>query len=160
MKRCLCALALAMAGSAGAENAADWKEGPVPNAPAFSQDQWVTFVVSANSELTHGIDPKTVSLGTDGVIRYVMIASNRSGALNAVYEGLHCDRAEVRTYARWTPGNPGQWRVLDDAQWKSLFNNFATRAAFQLARSGFCAGATPNGTPVDMVKALRLGPGR
>lgn len=147
-------------GCAQAQDNEEWKENDVPTAPAFNTDALASFVVSANSELNYGVDPKTVTVGSDGVIRYVMVARSRSGALNAAYEGLNCKRGEAKTYARWAPGSPGQWHMVGQPEWRSLFGNFAARAALSLARNGFCDGPTPNGTPANMVKALAQGPVR
>jgi CNP1-like family len=149
-------LALAL-GCAHAQDKPEWVEGDVPPAPAFRTQGLVNFVVSTNSELSYGVDPSTVTVGQDGVIRYVMVASSRSGAVNALYEGLHCHRAEAKTYARWAPGSPGQWHQVATPEWRPLFGNFASRVALALARNGFCDGNTPNGTPANMLKALAQG---
>jgi hypothetical protein len=136
----------------------DWRESPAPPPPSFALDRLVPFSVSVHSQLRFGVDPATVSLGPDGVIRYVIVARSDSGAINAWYEGLRCATAQVKTYAHWNPGPPPAWRPNDAAQWRNLGGEFASRPAVALARGGFCDGATPNGQPADMLRALRSTP--
>ena len=35
-------------------------------------------------------------IGKDGIVRYVVVATSATGAVNAMYEGLRCDRAVLR----------------------------------------------------------------
>ncbi|HEX5805017.1 MAG TPA: CNP1-like family protein [Macromonas sp.] len=137
-------------------DAAPWQEAEVPPPPAFNADKTVPFDVSRNSELQHGIDPATLSMGSDDVVRYVRIARSSQGAFNAVYEGIRCNSAEVRTYAHWNPAS-NSWKSNAQAPWRSLFNQPATLPAKALAQAGLCDGTTPNGKPEKMVRDLRYG---
>jgi hypothetical protein len=126
----------------------DWKESEVPRPPALRTTGLVAFDVSGGSELRYGIDPQSVGIGADKVVRLVVVASSRSGAINAIYEGLRCDRAEYRIYAR----NSGQgWREVE-TEWKSMFGDVESRHVRTLAQSGVCRGRIPNGTPGEIVR--------
>ena len=157
----LCA-ASSLASAQGLIDPTDWAEGEVPPPPALRTDGLVPFQVSVHASLRYGVDPASVSVGADGVIRYVMVARSDSGALNAWYEGLRCASAEVKTYARWRPGAIGvlgSWGTVDAPEWRPLVGHHASRAALVLARNGFCQGTTPN-TPVSrMLRELSLGRG-
>lgn len=133
----------------------DWREADAPPPPAWRSERLVPFVPSVHSELRFGVDADSVTLGPDGVIRYVIVAQSASGAVNAWYEGLRCATAQVKTYAHWNPGPPGQWQPHPNPAWRNLGGEFASRPAVALARGGFCDGATPNGQPADMLRALR-----
>jgi len=152
---------LATCGSAAAQWLSDvhrdWREADTPPPPPLRTEGLVPFEVSVNSQLRFGVDPASVTLGPDGVIRYVIVAQNASGALNAWYEGLRCASAQVKTYAHWNPGPPAEWRTSPGAEWRNLGGEFASRPAVALARGGFCDGTTPNGRPADMLRALRHG---
>lgn len=135
-----------------------WQEAEVTEAPAFDSSRLLGFQVSLGSELSYGIDPDTVSIGPDAVVRYVMVARSPSGAVNALYEGLRCTSAEVKTYARWTPASgdqPGRWRLTSGTEWRQLYANHASRPALVLARSGLCDGPTPNAPVARMLRDLR-----
>lgn len=134
-----------------------WEESEVPPAPAFNQNQLVPFDASRSSELSHGIDPGTVSVGaTDGVVRYVRVASSRQGALNAVYEGVRCNSAEVRSYAYWNASSQ-QWHNTPQSPWRPLNFGAATQPARMLAYNALCDGPSPNGKPEKMMRDLRYG---
>ncbi len=120
----------------------------------FSLDRLQPFTVSAGSSLTYGIDPETLSVGQDGVVRYVMVARSRSGALNVFYDGVRCQTAEVKTYARWD-NNRSAWNRLETTEWKPLASDAATRPATVLAVEGLCDGKSANGDPKKILAALR-----
>ena len=154
----LLALLLCAPGLRAAET--DWKEDAPLAAPAFDPQRLLRFDVSASSEMRFGIDPATLTLGSDGVVRYVMVVTSPSGTLNASYDGVHCHRGEVRTYARWSPpssAREGHWNMSEGAEWKSLFGNFATRPALALARAALCDGTALNGSAERMLRDLRQG---
>ena len=58
----------------------EWKESEVPPPPAFDVGKLVTFEVSPNASLVYGVDPASISMSkSDGVVRYVMVATSASG---------------------------------------------------------------------------------
>jgi hypothetical protein len=121
----------------------------------FSVDQLHTFEVKQGSALIYGIDPKTLSVGEDGVVRYVLVARSTSGALNALYQGIRCQTGEVKTYGRWD--NRANWNTDAKAEWQALSYSGFTRPAMMLARAGMCDGRTVNGTPRKIQHTLKNG---
>lgn len=143
-------------GAAGAQLAdidPDWKELQTPPPPAFNVDRLVAFDMGPGSQLEFGIDPATLAIGSDGIVRYVVVARSRSGAVNAMYEGLRCTTGEVRTYARHNPG--AGWYRVDGSEWKSLWSGAATRHALMFARQGGCMGRAAPHSVQDIVRDLR-----
>ncbi len=130
----------------------DWKESQASAPPAFSADGLIDIEVARFANLRFGIDPKTVSLTPDGVVRYVVVANSSSGARNALYEGIRCATGEVKVYARHT----GQeWSLTANPQWRSLQDPQPSRHSLSLARNGLCLGTSPNGSVQQMVRDLR-----
>lgn len=126
-------------------------ESEVPPPPALRMSGLVAIDVDSASALRFAVDPQSVSIGKDGVVRYVFVATSSSGAVNAAYEGLRCDRGEYRVYAR----SSGQgWRSVD-TEWKSLFEGFEARHVRAIAKAGACAGHTPNRSAQQIVQDLR-----
>jgi CNP1-like family len=153
-------MALLLGTAATAASDSEWKEDAPTAAPAFQRDRLLRLDVSASSDLRYGIDPATLTLGRDGVVRYVLVVTSPSGALNAAYDGVHCGRGEVKTYARWSPGTSsesGHWILAGQAEWRSLFSGYATRPALVLARAALCDGTATNGNPERMLRDLRQG---
>lgn len=137
-------------------DAEPWKESAVTPPASFSTDQLQPFDVAQTSALSYGIDPKTLSVGEDGVVRYVMVARSSSGALNVLFQGVRCATAEVKTYARWN-NNASSWNTSSKEEWQALSFSGFTRPAMMLARAGICDGKTINGTPQKILHTIRNG---
>lgn len=131
----------------------DWKEEQAPPPPAFSRDNVVPIEMPKYVSLKIGVDPNTIVVGKDGVVRYVVVMVNTSGSVNAVYEGIRCSSGEVKTYARWSAS--GAWNVASDPQWKGLNDNMPSRHAQAFARQGACENRTSTSTP-EILRALKL----
>ncbi|MBC7600282.1 MAG: CNP1-like family protein [Polaromonas sp.] len=134
-------------------DAMDWKEGEVPPPPAFDVGKLLVFDVSTGSSLVYGVDPATLRIGNDGIVRYVMVATSRSGARNVLYEGIRCSSGEFKTYARYSA--EGIWRPVDKPEWLSMFGNMPSRHALQLARSGACSNSAPTSSVAEIVRRIK-----
>lgn len=132
-----------------------WKEAAATPPASFNTDQLQTFDVAQDAALMYGIDPKTLTVGTDGVVRYVLVAKSGSGALNVLYQGIRCETAEVKTYGRWN--NQTSWNTSAKDAWQQLAFRGPSRPAMMLARSGICEGRTINGTPQKILHTLKNG---
>jgi len=154
-------LALALGGSCTAwgqstEDGPDWKESEVPAPPAFDASKLITFEVSTNSSLTYGVDPASIRISnSDGLVRYVMMATSAGGARNVMYEGIRCSTGEFKTYARYSPD--GRWNTVANAEWRTMFGKMPSRHALQFARAGACDGAAP-APSVDVLVARLKNP--
>ena len=149
-----CLLGLALTAWAQRDvDALEWKEGDVPPPPAFDAGKLLTFEVSTGSSLVYGVDPATLHISEDGIVRYVMVASSAGGARNVLYEGIRCSTGEFRTYARYT--SEGVWRQVEKAQWRSMFGNMPSRHALHLARAGACNNSAPAASVGEIVRRLK-----
>lgn len=136
------------------EDPADWKEIETPPPPAFDVKKLITFEVSPNSQLVYGVDPATISISPkDGIVRYVMVASNASGASNVMYEGIRCTTGEFKTYARYS--SDGKWTHVSKPEWRSLFDNMPSKHALRFARAGACDSAAPATSVDTLVRRLK-----
>jgi hypothetical protein len=131
----------------------NWAEERVAPPAGFSQDRLLPLDAASGSALRYGIDPASVSVGVDGVVRYVLVARSSSGALNVLFEGIRCATAEMKTYARWN--NAGAWNLSPDAPWRPLLSSGSTRQGLLLARQGVCEGKTPNGNAANILRSLK-----
>lgn len=132
----------------------DWKETDVPPPPAFSRDKLVPVDMPPHVTLKFGVDPVTLSITKDGVVRYVMVATSSGGNVNAMYEGIRCLTGEVKVYARYT--SSGQWKTVDNPQWAPLNGNQPSKHALALARQGACEGRSATAaSPTAIVQRLK-----
>lgn len=133
-----------------------WQESTITLPSTFNTEQLQSFDVSQGAALSYGIDPKTLSVGEDGVVRYVMVARSSSGALNVFYQGLRCQTGEVKTYGRWD-NNASSWNTSTRDVWQPLSLSGATRPAMMLARAAICEGSTVTGNPQKILHTLQHG---
>lgn len=130
----------------------DWREAEAPPPPVLKTERLIELEMP-RSTLRYGVDPASVSLGADGVVRYVVIASSSSGTVNAMYEGIHCKTSQVKVYARHNPDSG--WVKAQDPQWKSLHETQHSRHSLLIARTGACLGQAPNRSAQQIVRDLR-----
>ena len=133
----------------------DWKESEVPPPPAFDLKRLVSVDVSIRSQLKWGIDPDSIKIMPEGIVRYVVVAQSESGVVNAMYEGIRCNKSEFRSYARHNPGSG--WVKTANSEWKSLRDTGVSSHPAWLAKQGLCDGAAPPTNVLSAIRSLRLG---
>lgn len=147
------ALVLAQAASAQLFTNPDWKESPVPPAPEFDVKRMIAIDMPRMYDLSYGVDPKTLAITDDGVVRYVLIAKSTGpgAAVNAFYDGVRCATGESKTYARYSGDS---WHPVENPEWRPL-EQTKVRYTLALARQALCRSGAPRATAGEMVQALR-----
>lgn len=65
------------------------------------------------------IDPGSISIGSDGTVRYTLVVRSSSGADNISYEGMRCETREQKYYAfgrrdgTWSKARLSEWRRIE-----------------------------------------------
>jgi hypothetical protein len=132
----------------------DWKESEAPPPPAFSQEQLLPITMPSYVSLQLGLDPATLRITPDGIIRYVVVARSTTGSLNAMYEGIQCATWKVKTYARFATN--GQWSLVTEPKWQDLADKLPSKHAIALARQGLCEnGSIAASSVASIVQALK-----
>ena len=133
---------------------AEWKETEAPPPPAFDASKLLTFDVPSSQSLTYGVDPASISISkSDSLVRYVMVATSASGARNVMYEALRCTTGEFKTYARLS--TDGKWNLVNNPQWRSVFENMPSKHALRFATAGACDQAAPASSVLELVNKLK-----
>ncbi len=143
-------------GSASAQLAAvdpDWQESAVPAPPTFEKSRLIRIDAVPGQTMIIGVDPATLTLSKDGVVRYVVVATAAGGSLNAMYEAIRCATSEFKTYARRTADS--EWLSVSDPSWRALQENMPSRHAYRIARQGICDGRAPTPSVAEMVRRLK-----
>jgi len=140
------------------EEPATWQEGE-SDLPAYpSPENLIEFYVSATTLNKFFVDAGTLSVGADGVVRYVLVVRTSGGAENTSYEGIHCRESKWRLYATGRMDNKEtKWARARISEWRSIENKPVNRHHAALSRDLFC----PNGDTLlnadEGRNALRLG---
>lgn len=161
------ALALALgfwACAAGAQIQSDWErenedrlkqtdEKLVPP-PVLDKSRLieVKLATSRETEFRYYVDPASVSVGDDRIVRYVLVARSPSGVENVSFEGIRCP-GEYRVYALGRPD--GSWAGRA-AAWRPIPRDPRV-SQNALSRQYFCPGRHAIRTGAEGEKALRAG---
>ncbi|SNS22347.1 CNP1-like family protein [Noviherbaspirillum humi] len=130
-----------------------WRELEVaPPAPPVAAEL-IPFDAGATATQTFLVDPKSISVGSDGVVRYTLVSRSAAGATNVSFEGIRCSSFEKKILAIGRPD--GSWAKSRRDQWDKISLNGINRQHASLARDFFCDGSLIAGTPERMVQRLR-----
>ena len=133
--------------------AADWKEVEAPPPPPLHTQGLVPIEVRRAGTLQFGVDPASVTVGTDRIVRYVVVATSATGTVNGIYEGIRCDTGEVKVYARHNPDSG--WVPTRNAEWQNIFTTPNNSYSLAIARGGACMESAPNGSATQILQDLR-----
>lgn len=137
------------------EEKADWVEADTPLPPPPVAASLQPIYVSATASNQYLIDSSTLSVGSDGVVRYVLVVRTARGAQNVSFEGIRCEEGTWKMYA--TGAVDGQWKKARISEWRPIENKPVNRYHLVLSHEFFC----PNGVPIANAdegrRALRMG---
>lgn len=111
------------------------------------------FYVSATATQSFAIDAKSLTVGSDGVIRYTLVIDSPGGAKNISYEGIRCGSFEKKIYAIGQPD--GSWSRSRRNQWERIVQNAANRQHAILAKEYFCQNLIVVGDAKQMIERIR-----
>ena len=126
-----------------------WQELAVELPAAPQSGNLLPFYVSAATSNRFYIDGATLSVGSDGVVRYVLVILSAEGGRNVTFEGMRCDTRERRVYASGRPD--GSWSKSRNEDWQRIRDVPANRQYTALYYDYFC----PLGTIVRSVDEAR-----
>jgi hypothetical protein len=125
--------------------AKSWTELEAPLPPPPKAGGLVEFAVSGATTNRFLLDTASLSIGSDGVVRYTLVVRSPGGAENISFEGLRCVTKEQKFYAfarrdgSWSPVRDGQWREIEskdaNRQHLVLFNDILCEDKARPARS-------------------------
>lgn len=134
-----------------------WSEVSTQIPPPPLKQNLVSFYVSAATEHRFFLDPASISIGQDGVVRYTVVIETSGGASNINFEGMRCQTREWRHYAS---GHRGVgWSKTRNTTWRPIREEAANRHRAALFSDFFCPeGVIANDREIKA--ALRQEPNR
>lgn len=113
------------------------------------------FYVDPRASNRFYVDTTSISVGSDGVVRYTLVVISPSGARNVSFEGLRCATRERRFYA--FGNSAGAWSKARSAAWKPVNDDGINRPQASLATDYFCPNGIAVRTADEARDALRRG---
>ena len=98
------------------------------------------------------LDPASLTVGKDRVVRFTTVMVSPSGVWNVTYEGLHCGAYNYRRYAY---GLDDKWRLLPNSPWKPISATGAYQYRKFLYENHMCDIAKGNQKAEELVRNLR-----
>lgn len=125
----------------------------LPAAPEAGSMQ--SFYVSAAAANIFSVDLPSLSVGADGVVRYVMRVETPGGASNVTFEGIRCETRERRIYA--SGRRDGAWSKSRNNAWEKIRDIAPNRQHAALFLDYFCPGGVIVRNADEARDALRRG---
>ncbi|MEW5944441.1 MAG: CNP1-like family protein [Pseudomonadota bacterium] len=137
------------------DNEKPWVElqAQLPASPR--EENLLPFFVSAVSDNRFFVDAPSISVGSDGVVRYTLVVKSDGGAVNVSFEGIRCGARERKLYAFGRAD--GSWSRARAAKWEAIRYQERNRQHHMLSDDFFCPGGMIVGSPQEAVEALRRG---
>ncbi len=130
-----------------------WQEILVQLPAAPKKENLLDFYVSPIATQIFAIDAKSISIGSDGVVRYTLVSRSASGAENISYEGIRCESFERKQYA--FGHKDGSWTRSRRDQWEPITGTVANRQQAALAKDYFCDNKVIDGNAEQIARRLR-----
>ena len=132
-----------------------WQEIDV-QLPAAPKDETLQpFFVSAASDNQFLIDLATLSVGQDGVVRYVLLVLAPEGGRNVTFEGMRCETRQHRIYA--SGRRDGAWSRSRNNTWMRIQEADVNRQYAALFFDYFCPGGAIVHDVAEAKEALQRG---
>lgn len=132
-----------------------WREMEVGLPAAPQLVNLLPFYVSATSRNQFFIDASTLTVGGDGVVRYVLVVTTPGGARNVTFEGMRCETREHKIYA--VGHADGGWVKARSENWRRIQEASANGYHATLFLEYFCAGGVIASGSAEVVRALKRG---
>lgn len=128
-------------------------ETKLPAAPKAENLQ--SFYVGAAVEHKFFVDAESLSVGSDGVVRYTLLVQTSGGAKNISYEGMRCETRERRVYAFGQPD--GSWTKARSNGWVKVRDVGVNRYHAALFLDFFCPGGVITRDVNEIRRLMRRG---
>lgn len=132
-----------------------WQEVEISLPAPPRQESLLAFEVSAATGNRFFIDPASLSVSLDGVVRYTLVVLAPAGGRGITYEGIRCETRERRIYA--SGRSDGAWSKSRAGQWSKIQEVYANRQHAALYLEYFCPAGVIVNDADEARNALRLG---
>ena len=127
------------------------KEAPLPAFPVMKN--LLTVDTGPTARQAFAIDPASLSIADQYVVRYTVVATSSSGAKNVSFEGINCMSMQFKRYAYGT--RDGKWVRPREEKWAPISSMAQNQFHHTVRQFFFCQAGFPAGTPQDILDRVR-----
>jgi len=121
--------------------------------PAYPQDRDLAELkLTGSTRNRFLVDTKSLSVGEDEVVRFVLVIETPEKAHNVTFSGLRCETQEWKDYA--FANRDRTWRVDETAEWRLIQERNRNNYQHTLFKDYFCYGGVMSGGPAGDAKVL------
>jgi hypothetical protein len=132
-----------------------WKEIEA-QLPAYPKTENLVAIDAGGAALhKFFIDAPSISVGEDGVVRYVLVVRTAGGATNVTFEGMRCDMRHLKIYALGHAN--GNWSRARNPEWRRIEVQEVNRHHNVLYADVFCQRRQPVKSAREALDAIRYG---
>jgi len=139
-----------------------WKEGE-NNLLEYPQDSNLAAITgpAAYRNYQYLLDIKTLTVGSNGVVRYSIVIRSGSGADNVMFDGIRCTTREMINYAYGSTDMKGNKKFIEksNAAWKPLRSTGVLGYSLPLATDYFCDFSGIPLTRHEIIQNIKYGKG-
>lgn len=135
-----------------------WKEEKLVLPAPPDRSKLIPFEVSVANANQFFVDPASISVGKDGIVRYTVVVQASGGATTINYEGLRCETRERRLYAFGEPD--GSWIENKGSIWLGMLkqqHKLLNSYSAVLADEYFCIDRIPVESQAQAIERLQKG---
>ena len=132
-----------------------WAEIEIKLPPYPRPESLLEFQPSAASSNRFFVDASSISVDSDGVVRYALVIRSPSGAENVSYEGIRCETVEQRYYAFGR--RDGTWAAVRAGTWRRIEYKEVNRQHGVLYSSYFCPDGKEIRSSKDAINRFKYG---
>ena len=134
-----------------------WSELQAQLPPYPKSEELLQFDAGSATPHRFFIDPASLSIGEDQVVRYTIVVRTAGGATNVSFEGMRCETREQKTYAIGHGGDH-TWSRARNPQWRRIEYHEVNRQYGVLYRDILCRGKMPAPSVQQIVNVLKYPP--
>lgn len=141
-------------------DAIDFDEKPLDEAPvvlpgAPKSDGLLAFDPGRRTTMRFFVDPASVAVVHDGIVRFSLVIRGDGAASNVSYEGIRCKTRERKVYAYGRAD--GTWLPARNPTWAKIAGPDTEGHRFVLYQNYFCPSRQIIASASEGVEALRRG---
>ena len=130
-----------------------WQEAEVQLPALPDPANLLKLQVEAAATHRFAVDSKSITIGSDGVVRYTIVGTSPAGATTISHEGIRCAAFEAKVYAYGH--KDGTWAPARRKNWERIVRGARNGYQDTLALDFFCEGLVQVGTVPEIVKRIR-----
>ena len=131
-----------------------WAEEDLKDNPRYPDaNSLVPFSLSGATRYEYYLDSRSINIGKDGVVRFIVAIKPSSSALQLIYAGIRCQTKQWKSYA--VGSQDPKWMPVQKPTWEDIVKTREENYRHDLFSHYVCAGNGPVGSAKQILANVR-----